>query len=61
MKKLYCIIYGGFLKSTEQSTTYHLPTDQPTPDQMHRSPTNQPPTNKKFEDQKFYDRFKMDN
>ena len=61
MKRFYCIIYGRFLKSTEQRTTYHLPTDQPTTDQMHRPSTNQPLTNKKFEDQKFYNRFKMDN
>ena len=39
----------GFIKSTDKPTTYHRP------------PTNRPPTKKKFEDQKFYNKFKMDN
>ena len=58
-------IEEGFLKTTDQPTTYHRPlTNQPTDhrptDQMHQPPINRPPTNKKFEDQKFYNKFKMD-
>ena len=59
----------GFLKTTDQTTTYHLSTDQPTTyhqppttdqpttDQVHRPPTNRPSTNKKYEDQKFHSKF----
>ena len=54
----------GFLKPTDQPTSYHrlptnLPTEHlpPTTNQVHRQPTNRSRTNKKYEDQKFYNKF----
>ena len=45
----------GFLKTTDQATTYHRPpTNRPT-DQMHQPPSNRPLTSKKFEDQKKFE------
>ena len=48
----------------DQPTTYHWPptnrpTDHlpPTTNQVHRPPTNRPSTNKKYEDQKFHNKF----
>ena len=61
----------GFLKTTNQPTTFHQPptnwpidhlspnTDQPTTDQVHLPLTNWPSTHKKYEDQKIYNKFYM--
>ena len=61
----------GFLKTTNQPTTFHQPTtnrptdhpppntDQPTTDQVQIPLTNRSLTNKKYEDQKFYKKIFM--
>ena len=67
------LLINGFLKTTDQPTTYqrpytnrptnHLPltTDQLTTDQLHRPATNRPSTNRKYEDQKFHNKFSISN
>ena len=58
------IEWFGFSQNHRQ--TDHLPTNQPTDhqpltkkitDQVHQKPTNRPSTNKKYEDQKFHNKF----